>query len=157
MTQTLEEKVQRLTDIEDIKLLKLRYARYCDDNYNPDGIVSCFTDNGVWDGGMLGKAEGHAEIREYFANAPKAVSFATHYTTNPIIEINGDEADGTWYLWQPMVMVEDSQAMWLGAHYEEKYLRQNGGWLIDRLEVKIKQFSPYETSFGQVRIVTPEL
>ena len=44
---TLEQQVQRLTDIEDIKQLKLRYAFFCDDNYNPDGLASCFTEDGL--------------------------------------------------------------------------------------------------------------
>lgn len=152
MTQSLEEKVQRLLDIEDIKILKLRYARFCDDNYNPEGIASCFTEDATWDGGALGFAEGRESIHKYFSNSPRAVAFATHYTTNPIIEIDGDKADGTWYLWQPMVMVEGDQAMWLGAHYEEKYVREGDLWLIHRLKLHIKQFSPYETSFGQTRI-----
>lgn len=157
MTQTLEEKVQRLVDIEDIKCLKLRYARYCDDNYNPEGIASCFTEDGVWDGAALGFAETRAGIKEFFANAPELVAFAVHYTTNPIIEVNGDEAKGTWYLWQPMVMKENDQAMWLAAHYQERYRRCDGQWLIEKLEIQVKSFSPYEAGFGQVRIaeITP--
>ena len=152
MTQTLEEKVQRLVDIEDIKILKRRYARFCDDGYDPDGIASCFTEDGVWDGGPLGFAESRAGIREYFQNAPNRVSYAVHYTTNPIIEIQGDRADGTWYLWQPMVMTSGDQAMWLAAHYDERYRRVGEQWLIERLSIDVKSFSPYEAGFGQVRI-----
>jgi hypothetical protein len=152
MKPTLEAQVQRLTDIEDIKILKLHYARFCDDNYHPDGITSCFTEDGIWDGGAMGYAEGRTAIHEYFTNSPSIVAFATHYTTNPIIEVSGDSADGTWYLWQPMVMVEGEQAMWLGAHYEEQYVRQNDVWLIHRLKLHIKQFAPYEAGFGKTRI-----
>lgn len=152
MKSSLEDKVQRLIDIEDIKILKLTYARFCDDNYNPNGIVSCFTEDAIWDGGALGYAEGRDGIHQFFSNSPKVVAFATHYTTNPIIEVNGDEANGTWYLWQPMVMVKDAQAMWLGAHYEEKYVRRGDDWLIQHLKLHIKQFAPYETGFGKTRI-----
>lgn len=152
MKQSLEAKVQRLIDIEDIKILKLRYARFCDDSYNPDGIASCFTEDAVWEGGILGHAEGREAIHRFFTNSSKVVDFATHYTTNPIIEVTGDQAEGTWYLWQPMVMVEGSQAMWLGAHYEEQYVRQDDAWLIQHLKLHIKQFSPFETSFGQALI-----
>ena len=39
---SLEEKVQRLLDIQEIRDLKTQYAMYCDDQYNPDGIASLF-------------------------------------------------------------------------------------------------------------------
>ena len=150
MTATLEAKVQRLLDIEDVKTLKLRYARFCDDGYDPDGIASCFTANGVWDGGAFGRAESREAIRSFFSNTPKVVSFAVHYTTNPIIEVTGDVAVGTWYLWQPMIMVDDNQAMWLAAHYRDRYRREGDQWLIESLTLDIKRFSPYEAGFASV-------
>ena len=152
MTSKLEAQVQRLIDIEDIKLLKLRYARFCDDGYNPEGIAGCFTEDGIWAGGPLGHAESRDGIRSFFARTPEVVSFAVHYTTNPIIEIDGDRAEGTWYLWQPMVMVADDQAMWLAAHYKERYRRENDKWLIEHLALDVKSFSPYESGFGRVRM-----
>ncbi len=152
MTTNLEANVQRLVDIEDIKILKLRYARYCDDNYDPDGIASCFTADGVWDGGLFGHAETQEGIKTFFTATPSIVSFAVHYTTNPIIEVAGDTATGTWYLWQPMVLVAEQQAMWLSAHYHERYRRENDGWLIEHLKLDVKRFSPYEAGFGQVQI-----
>ena len=152
MPQTLEQKVQRLLDIEDIKTLKLRYARFCDDGYDADGIASCFTQDGVWDGGPLGFAETRDGIRDLFKATPNAVSFAVHYTTNPIIEIEGDQATGTWYLWQPMVMAADNQAMWLSAHYAERYRREQDQWLIENLAITTKSFTPYEVGFGKLRI-----
>jgi hypothetical protein len=152
MSESLENKVQRLLDIEDIKVLKLRYARHCDNNYNPDGIAACFTEAGIWNGGALGYAETRDGIRDFFANAPNLVEFAIHYTTNPIIEVNGNRAKGQWYLWQPMVMKEGNQAMWLGAHYDEVYQRVGDQWLIHHLELDIKTFSPYEAGFANTRV-----
>ena len=151
MTSNIEQQVQRLVDIEDIKILKRRYAAFCDDTYNPEGIASLFTQDGIWDGGPLGYAEGRPGIKEFFAGAPTLVSFAVHYTTNPIIEVDGDQANGSWYLWQPMVMTEGDQAMWLSAHYKDIYKRVDGQWLIEKLQLDIKCFSPYESGFGQIR------
>ena len=42
MSSNLEARVQRLIDIEDIKQLKARYAAYCDDDYNADGLAALF-------------------------------------------------------------------------------------------------------------------
>ncbi len=145
---TLEQQIQRLIDIEDIKLLKLRYANFCDQQYNPEGIASCFTENGVWDGGEnFGKYESRKEIHDFFSGANELVSFAMHYTTNPLIDVNGDEATGQWHLWQPMVMKEDNQAMWYMAQYSEEYVKQNGKWLIKTLLLSAKSFTPHNTSF----------
>lgn len=145
---TMEQQIKRLTDIEDIKQLKLRYAGYCDQNYNPEGIASCFTDDGIWDGGDFGSYTGRDNIKEFFAGANELVTFAMHYTTNPLIEVNGDEATGEWHLWQPMVMKENNQAIWYMAQYSEKYVRQEGQWLIKHLVLTAKSFTPHDTSFG---------
>ncbi len=52
------EKIQWPFDIEQIKQLKHRYCAYCDEQYDPDGIASLFTEDGVWDGGPFRLAEG---------------------------------------------------------------------------------------------------
>ena len=145
----LAKQIQRLIDIEDIKLLKHRYARLCDDNYNPDGIASLFTEDGIWDGGFLGYAEGRKAIREYFQAAPDKVAYALHSVSNPIIEVDGDTAKGYWYLFQPMVINPDSQAMWLIAKYEDTYVRIDGMWKFKKLICKPEIFSPYEAGFGK--------
>ena len=62
---TSAEQVQWLFDVEQIKQLKHRYCAYCDDSYNPKGIGSLFTENGVWDGGVFGRAETRAGNRRF--------------------------------------------------------------------------------------------
>lgn len=105
------EKIQWLFDIEQIKQLKHRYCAYCDEQYDPDGIASLFTEDGVWDGGPFGLAEGYEGIRTFFADVSNQVSFANHYVSTPIIEIDGDNATGRWDLWQPMAMVPEPAAL----------------------------------------------
>ena len=139
---SIEETVQNLADTQAIKQLKYRYAAYCDDNYNPDGLAGLFTEGALWDGGILGRAEGREGIRQFFANAPNLVSFAVHQVSNPIIEVNGDTATGSWYLWQPMVM--QGQALWLSARYADKYVKQAGNWLFERVEIEVRMLTPYE-------------
>ena len=48
-----EDQLQRLVDIEAIRALKVRYARYADAGYDADGLASLFTEDGVWDSGAL--------------------------------------------------------------------------------------------------------
>lgn len=147
----LERSVQRLIDVEDIKVLKLTYARSCDDDYDAAAIASCFTHDGVWDGGPLGRAEGRDGIRRFFESAKDRVEFAIHYTTNPLIEIDGDHATGRWHLWQPMVTAPSGQSTWLAALYDETYVRVKDRWLIQRLKIDIRSLAPADAGAGFTR------
>lgn len=154
MTDT--DRIRWLYDIEQIKQLKHRYCAYCDDNYNPDGLASLFTDDGIWDGGVFGRAETATGIRAFFADVSNQVSFANHYVTNPIIDIDGDEASGRWDLWQPMVMSENSSALWLVAKYREQYVRRNDAWKFRVIEVDVKALTPYEEGFAKQRFIAAD-
>jgi len=48
-------------------------------------------------------------IRKYFSGSDDVMKFAMHYTTNPLIEIDGDTATGQLHSWQPMVLKENTQ------------------------------------------------
>ena len=64
---TIEERLQRLEDIEAIQRLQIRYAELCDDGFDPDAIVDLFTPDGVWDCGDYGRFVGetlHQDIEQ---------------------------------------------------------------------------------------------
>ncbi len=143
------KKLQWLVDIEEIKQLKARYAAACDDNYQADAIAELFTEDAIWDGGMIGYAQGREGIREFFANASNVVGFAVHGVSNPLIEIDGDEATGRWYLFQPMTMQGGNAAYWFCAQYQDVYLRTSEGWKFKHVLVQARAFSPYEDGFGK--------
>ena len=147
------EKLQWLFDVEQIKQLKHRYCGYCDEQYDPDGIAALFVEDGVWDGGPFGKYEGRDAIHKFFANASNLISFANHYVTNPIIEIDGDTATGRWDLWQPMVSEPETTACWLIAKYREEYVRRDDTWMFRTLTVDVKALSPYEQGFAKQRFM----
>ena len=67
-TETLEERLQRIEDIEAIRLLKHRYCAFCDDNYDADGIAALFTENAVWDAGPLAETK----VVKQFGNISEA-------------------------------------------------------------------------------------
>ena len=151
---TVEEliaRVRKLEDIEQIKQLKARYCAYCDDNYDAEGIASLFIEDGVWDGGALGRGEGHAGIVKFFKRAPSAFTFAIHYVMNPIIEVNGDAATGRWYLIQPLTRRngDTESAMWLAGHYEDDYVRVNGEWKFQRLRFFTHILTPYDEGWAK--------
>ncbi|MBT8447795.1 MAG: nuclear transport factor 2 family protein [Gammaproteobacteria bacterium] len=150
--EELAARVQRLEDIEAIRALKMRYCAACDDNYNPDAIAACFSEDAIWDAGMFGRSVGRGEIHAYFAAAPDNISFAIHQVANPTVEVDGDSGTGQWYLLQPMVMRATNKAYWLAALYDEEYRRVDGQWLIHRLKLEIRAMTPYEKGFAVERI-----
>ncbi len=148
--EEMEKKLQWLVDIEEIKQLKTRYAAACDNEYEPDAIAALFTQDAVWDGGMMGYAETQSGIREFFANASNLVGFAVHGLSNPLIEIDGDRATGCWYLHQPMVMKGTDAGFWFCAQYQDEYVRTSEGWKFKHVKIIAKAFTPYDEGFGKV-------
>ena len=73
---TFEEKVERLSAIEDIKQLKARYCQLCDAGYDPDGIAAMFVEDGVWDGGeQFGCHVGREAIHGFFSGVSSDIVF----------------------------------------------------------------------------------
>ena len=132
----LERRITALEDLEAIKQLKARYCQICDDDHNPDRITSIFAEDGVWEGRGIGKAQGHAEIRSLFEGFQKVISYSQHMVMNPVIEVDGDRARGTWYFFGTFTFYEGNQAKWQAARYHEDYVKVNGDWKIQHLRVK---------------------
>src|SRR5215510_11082157 len=88
----LEQRVQALEDVNAIRHLKARYAAYCDDQYNPDGLAALFTEDAVWESQGLGRFEGREAIRAFFRGASQLFTFAIHYSLNGQIDVQGDTA-----------------------------------------------------------------
>ena len=133
----LQERITRLEDIEAIKRLKARYCEICDhENYDADAMASLFTEDGVWDGEGVGKAEGREAIRELFAGIAKVTGGAQHIVANPLIEVDGDRAHGVWYLIAAVTQSDGTTASnWPGAaaRYHEDYVKQDGEWKFRRV------------------------
>ncbi len=145
--ETLAARIQRLEDIEEIKQLKARYCSCCDDHYNPDGIAELFALDGVWDGADFGVFRGRDEIREFFLKGSDVFPFTIHQVMNPIIEIDGDTARGSWYLLQPAV--QGDKAVWLAARYADEYTRVDGKWLFQKLKTTTLFFAPYAEGWAK--------
>ena len=136
-----------LEDMESIRALKIRYARYCDDGYDPEGIASLFVADGVWDGGELfGRCEGVDAIREHFRGAPSRIPWALHFTLAPEITLQGPagpsrRAQGSWYLWQPCTRRSadgTERQAWLAGTYQDSYVELNGAWRFQTVIVRAR-------------------
>jgi len=144
----LEKRIQELEDIEAIKRLKSRYAMACDDMYNPDKLEKMFVEDAVWDGGLFGRYEGRQAIREFFAGVSKDLSFAVHYPIGPDISVDGNNAKAKWYLWQTATF-NKTQAFFMAAIYEDKYVKVNGEWFFKEVIANILFQTPYEKGWAK--------
>lgn len=148
----LEARVQRLEDIEAIKQLKALYCEICDDDHNPDRIVTIFTEDGIWEGKGIGTATGHGEIRALFERFQKMMSFSQHMVMNPRISVDGDSAKATWYFFGPFAFYEGNQAKWQATRYHEEYARVADEWKIKHLKIAQPGMSvDYQTGWGEKR------
>ena len=149
----LERRLQILEDAEAIRNLKAHYAALCDDNYDADGIAELFCEDAIWESPTLGRFEGREMIREFFVGASELFSFAIHYSLNGQIEISGDKANATWYLFMPCTLEANNQAMWRAGIDRETYARIDGHWKY-KLKVSEPLFnSPFDKGWAKKRFV----
>jgi uncharacterized protein (TIGR02246 family) len=148
-TTELERRITRLEDIEAIKQLKALYCEICDDDHDPQRITSVFTEDGIWEGRGIGRAEGATEIRALFERFQAAMSYSHHMTMNPRIEVTGDTATGSWYFFGPFTFRKSNQARWQATRYQEDYVKVDGVWRIRHLRIRgPSMMADYETGWA---------
>ena len=92
--------IEELASLEEIRQLRYTYS-WCYDSGDLDGLVAVFTDDAICGFGPYGTWTGTEEIREGFRNSFQATGVpgtTMHAVTNPIIQLNDDEATGKWFL-----------------------------------------------------------
>jgi hypothetical protein len=145
----LEKRITIQEDIEAIKQLKARYCAVCDDDHNTEKITTLFVEDGIWEGADLGSHQGHDAIRALFQSFKERISFSQHNVMNPIIEVNGDRATGTWYLLGPFTFRKGNRAIWLAARYDDDYVKVNGEWKFQHLRATGRMAAPYEKGWAK--------
>jgi ketosteroid isomerase-like protein len=149
----LEARLEALEDKEAIRDLQARYAAACDAGYDADAAVELFTDDCVWDGGeAIGRYEGIAAVRDFFAAAGARFTFAVHFMIAPrtTIEAGGNSAAGSWYLLEPCTIDSggEPEAFWVAAVYDAEYRKGEDGWKFHRLTVDTRLMAPHATGWA---------
>ena len=120
-------------DIDDIKRVKYRYLRALDTKHWDD-FADTLTEDIAGDyGSSLGEEHRFTDrdtLVEFMRTSMPANVITEHRVTHPEIDVDGDEATGTWYL-QDRVIVADFNFMLYGAaFYHDRYRRTPDGWRI---------------------------
>jgi len=155
----LEARLHVVESTLEIQALKARYGAVTDRRYTGTGVLpreelepiarevaSMFTETGVWDGGeRLGRCEGRASITERFL-AP-TLDFAFHLFVKPRIEVDGDEARGTWDILAPCT-VPGGRPYWMAGVEHDRYERVDGVWLHAYMKLDMTFMAPYDRSWS---------
>jgi ketosteroid isomerase-like protein len=132
---SVEERLRRLEDTEQIRQLNLAYRRHLDAR-DLDAYGRLFTDDGEWLGGTgygKGPAGITAMLKERLPGNPAPPGPTSwHLVTESGIDVHGDRATGTvtWALLQRGD--GDTPVMRLLGHYDDIYVRERGRWRYQR-------------------------
>jgi SnoaL-like domain len=131
-TPSLTARIQRLEDIEEIRVLLLNYGRYLD-AHDFAGYSHLFAKDGEWTGGF-GSVRGPAAIQAFMeTNIPGPNTGNTyHLLSNFVIEVHGDTATA-WSRWAYITPNADKRpAMAQAGHYDDQLVRENRHWKFRR-------------------------
>jgi hypothetical protein len=145
---SLEARIQRLEDIEEIRHLKMRYAMICDEGYNADAIVALYAEDDVsWVSDVYGTHHGREGIHAWFDNVDDEIRWAIHTMLNPIVEVapDGQSATGSFYLFMLATMSApgggDPDAVIMTGKYADEFVKVDGEWKFKKIEVNFEQVS----------------
>ncbi len=145
---TLEERIQRLEDIEEIKQLKAEYCASCDDNHNGPRIAALFVEDGVWHRQDEEPNEGRQAITDYM-NAIRNAGFmrnSAHMVTNPQIEVTGDTAVAKWrftMMYTAMLPGGELQYNRIIGYYIDDHVKVDGKWWFKVLRPFVEEVDSY--------------
>ncbi len=133
-----------LESIELIKQLKARYFRSID-TCDLETLKACFTEDAevFFKGGEYEiSIKGWPDLEVFYKNAFTPTRFGMHHGHHPEISVDGDTAEGLWYLQDIFVNLEDNTTLTGSALYRDRYVRRNGEWRI--------AYSGYKRLFEQI-------
>jgi hypothetical protein len=144
---TVEERLQRVEDIEDIRRLKVRYAEACDRGFDADEIIGLFTDDGVWDAGEFGRFVGE-EMRPYWQETARITELAMHYMINHVVDLGANGVDATGRCYLLATASRGGVAYWMAVKYEERYRKVGGRWLFAEMRLLPAFMTPFDQSWA---------
>jgi hypothetical protein len=132
MTEELEKRIRVLEDIEAIKQLHTDYVyMLCDLQW--DRMLDCFAEGATMELLDQGVAKGKKEIGAVFRNvlAERVTRQDGHFVGQPIINVNGDKAEGHWILY---LFFAEPEVRWLQGRQDCRYVRVDGEWKFSKVK-----------------------
>ncbi len=129
---TLEQRIQRLEDIEAIKQLKAQYLHGCD-RKQLNVIKNCFAEGAILiDYGAIGcfhDRDAFVKIYEQMACNDHIIDM--HHGQNPQINwVSENSATAIWDLYFFQINTQENTQTQLAGYYQDEYIKQNSQWKI---------------------------
>ena len=142
---SLEERIQVLEDIEEIRKLKAAYCAACDDDHNGDAVAALFVEDGTWGAAGRPPETGTDEIAAFMYGVRENGNMArsAHQVFNPVIDVDGDKATGQWRFLMMYTTKDEQSFVRIIGTYDEQYVRTADGWKFQSLSVTIEERGTY--------------
>jgi hypothetical protein len=125
--KTLEQKIQELTDREEIRELISRYAHCVAHGVS---VAEMFTDDGAFivriPGRPAQERRGREQLVKNFANLEVSSDHPLPMIHNYLLSISGDGANGMCS--NELRITENGQSIIASGYYQDKLRRENGRW-----------------------------
>lgn len=146
---SLEDRLTRLEHRTAIEELRASYC-YRIDERDWDGFAELFAGDAHLSFGPVGEFEGREEVRHFAEHVVGARHpFLSHMIHNPVIEIDGESATGSWYFEVPCTF-EDGSAGWIQGIYRDEYVLEDGAWLFASVCAEFNYFAAYEEGWSEI-------
>ena len=134
MGMSLEARLQRLEDMEEIRRVIMDYGRFLDAR-DFKAYANLFAENGTWEGGF-GTFTGPKLIEEMIGKAIGGSGPMSrpnyHLMSSPEIDVDGDKATA-WSRWTfVMNNEEDRPVIAAAGEYHDNFVREKGRWKFQR-------------------------
>lgn len=141
----LAERLQRLEDLEEIRQLFIDYGHYLDSG-NFAAYGELFADEGEVLLGAIGRAKGPTAIEALMRQTMEGARGSSfHIVSNPIIELDGDQAT-TEVMWTVVARDgKDRASVTMLGRHRDRLTRERGRWRFLRREGFIDVPSRYRT------------
>ena len=125
------EKILYLDDVHEIKNLKYRYFKACD-NHNISEIEACFCDGDIHidfeNFGTFNTIQ--SMLKVYKEKSINDGQIESHFGKNPVINIYNHHADARWGLTYSMIDLKKSLQVNIQGFYLDEYLKHQNIWKI---------------------------
>ena len=150
MTKSLDARIARLEAVEEIRVLKARYADVCDTGYDPDrmaAVLHATTPSGTA-ASASAATRGSTRSRVLRRRVePDHVGAALH--DRPRDRGGSDDLEHGNRQLVPLAALHRGrrarpQAVWLTGRYADRYRREEDGWKFSEVRLDTQTVSPFE-------------
>jgi hypothetical protein len=148
----LRSQVRELSDREAIRELTAEYMQAMHDARWEDALA-CFAEGATYDHGVLGELRSAEDLRQFYLefmpSFERAGGWAFDVLADPVIRVQGDRAEGRWFLLTLLVDPDTREAAWSMATLEYEYARIGGRWrFLHNRCIHEHLLAPYARGWG---------